>query len=530
MECLGYDHLDNPVLRPRNPRFKRQSPAESEPPLVAGPSLEDVAGSSASAFLGSFPEYPAPNIQQSHLALPGETWSFPAPNLFDERRLGSGLATSLNKSSNVPLLSGQPPSTQLDGLDVWWNAGLGPSDQSLGVPQLLEPTLNHQPDIYLHSDTFLGLGDSQTSTGASSSAVSQLSPSFQGSALPSPTLERDDSPSIMDEDSDTEGVMAILGPALALDRNVPSNALPFIISSYLRWAIRTMFEPRKVAQRTRDHLIKRFIRSDESRSGTTLVATIMESRLRDAAISASHSPEVKILEGRVYRKLAMIKSSQEPLPDSHASDVLAVLHGLYDMIAVVCQARPLSHFMRLLREITPVYRMACSEPIGAPIHLQAKLLHPESVLRHFPVIDIMMSLTSGRPTFLRYDVTDIPEFYEQANQIANFGMQWMYGVPDQFLIMLARMHMLRDNFAPNVDPQVVKEFETEIENFKPALDESPDSYLKVARLTVQEGWRQTMYIYLYMVRLIVLYDCLALTISDRACAASPVMIYAFKEH
>ncbi|KAG8689585.1 hypothetical protein FRC09_012365, partial [Ceratobasidium sp. 395] len=97
------------------------------------------------------------------------------------------------------------------------------------------------------------------------------------------------------------------------------------------------------------------------------------------------------------------------------------------MIAVICQARPLSHFMKLLREITPVYRMACPESVGAPVHLPAKLLHPEPVLRQFPAIDILMSLNSGLPMLLQYDVTDIPGLYDHVHQVNNFGLQWMYG-------------------------------------------------------------------------------------------------------
>ncbi|KAG9124244.1 hypothetical protein FRC07_012286 [Ceratobasidium sp. 392] len=257
---------------------------------------------------------------------------------------------------------------------------------------------------------FFSLGDSQTETSASSSATSQASPSCHTSAWLSPALEGDDSSATSDEDSDTEGVISSLGPTLTLDRNVSSNALPFVISSYLRWITRTVFEPLKIARQARDKVIRRFTQSDESRCGTTLVAIIMELLIKNPALGFAHFPAMKMLERRVYHRLFLVKSTQEPLPDSHAADVLAVLHDVHE----------------------------------------------------------------------------------------DLGLQWMNGIPDRFLVMLAHMHMLREDFAPNVDPRIIKELETDIGIFRPVLDESPDSYLKVARLMVQESWRQVMYIYLYM--------------------------------
>ncbi|KAG8795811.1 hypothetical protein FRC12_009402 [Ceratobasidium sp. 428] len=533
MECLGYSYLDDPAYKPRlESKTKRRTPTESGTPSSITDFLQQsIASSSLLVVPGDHPIDLVPDLPQSNVMPPGETWSFPH-NLPEAGYPGHNFIATLNEPPHASLLSGQLSLPQPDAQDAWWNTSLGPSGHNLGVPQFLrllndQPPASRSPNVatadqrhtpaeeadILHA--LLGLGDSQTSANPSSYATSRES-SFQGSVAPSPAFEWADNLSNddEDEDSDTEGVMSTLGPTLALDRTAPSNTLPFIVSSYLRWAIRTLFEPLKVARGTRDHLVKRFMRSDDTRCGTTLVASIMESRLRDSRIGASYSPDIRTLESRVYHRLAIVKSVQEPLPDSHASDVLTTLHdsnevgdlrfnrsftnAFRQMIAVICQARPLSHFMKLLREITPVYRMACPEPVGVPVHLPAKLLHPEPVLRQFPAIDILMSLNSGLPMLLQYDVTDIPGLYDHVHQVNNFGLQWMYGVPDQFLVMLARMHILRDNSAPNVDSRIISELETEIHQFKPAPDDSPDSYLRVARLMVQESWRQTMYIYLYM--------------------------------
>ncbi|KAG8709884.1 hypothetical protein FRC09_000422, partial [Ceratobasidium sp. 395] len=464
MECLGYSYLDDPAYKPRpESKAKRRTPTESgTPSSIIDFSQQSIASSSLLVVPGDHPIDLVLDLPQSSVMPPGETWSFPH-NLPEAGYAGHNFIATLNDPPHASFLSGQLSLPQPDTQDAWWNANLGPSGHNLGVAQFLRP-LNDQPpasrspniaaadqrhtpageaDI-LHA--LLGLGDSQTSANPSSYATSRAS-SFQGSVAPSPALEWADSPpkDDEDEDSDTEGVMSTLGPTLALDRTAPSNTLPFVVSSCmfflpssatlgtyravadLRWAIRTLFEPLKVARGTRDHLVKRFMRSDDTRCGTTLVASIMESRLRDSRIGASYSPDIRTLESRVYHRLAVVKSVREPLPDSHASDVLTTLHDSNEMIAVICQARPLSHFMKLLREITPVYRMACPEPVGVPVHLPAKLLHPEPVLRQFPAIDILMSLNSGLPMLLQYDVTDIPGLYDHVHQVNNFGLQWMYG-------------------------------------------------------------------------------------------------------
>ncbi|KAG8736272.1 hypothetical protein FRC10_009489 [Ceratobasidium sp. 414] len=533
IECLGYSYLDNPIRKSRKPRTKR-NPAELEALSVAGPSAQLAGAPSTLTAPGDVPLDLAPGIPWNDIVPSVETWSFPPNIIFGEGY--SGLAT-ISALSNLLDISVPPDQAQTATPATWWDANFGladvfsqpvhenadtspnlPAEQNLGVPLLLEPLPDDrhfvldtpnaarghdhldtsQPDLY---QSLLGLG-AQTETSVSSYSASRVSPSCQGLAWPPPAAELDDDSPTTDDDSDTEGVLNIFGPTLALDRSVLSNSLPLIISSYLRWTIRITFEPLKIAQQARDLLIRRYMRSDDSRCGTTLIATVMESLLKNPVAAVSYFPAMAVLQCRADHKLALIKSSQKPLPSARGSDVLAALHDVCDMMSVQRLLSPLSHFMKLLHDVAPVYREACSEPTGVPIHLPAKLLHPEPVLRLFPAMDIILSLNTGRPMIFEYDVTQTPDIYEHIPQVDNVGVQWMHGVPDHFLVMLARVNMLREEFAPNVNPEIVQELEAGIDGFKPTLDESPDSYLKVARLAVQESWRQVMYIYLYMVRFI----------------------------
>jgi hypothetical protein len=183
-------------------------------------------------------------------------------------------------------------------------------------------------------------------------------------------------------------------------------------------------------------------------------------------------------------------------------------------------SRPLLPNLTLIRDAAPVFRRACPESLDAPISLPAKLVHPEFSLRHFPAMDILFSVCTFRPMLFRYDVSYTPELCEGVLDVDNIGLQWMHGIPDQFILMLARMNMLRDDFGSNTDCSVIHELETEIRDFRPILGVSTDPLLTVARLAVQESWRQAMYIYLYMVSLVKLLVVVCTHITQGLCNAN----------
>ncbi|KAG8736274.1 hypothetical protein FRC10_009491, partial [Ceratobasidium sp. 414] len=250
-----------------------------------------------------------------------------------------------------------------------------------------------------------------------------------------------------------------------------------------------------MAEQTRDFLVKRHLESDDTRHATTLVANIIYWLVNNPTDGDGFQALAR-LQARVRQKIASVSSSQSPPSDVRAREALDALYEMEEMICVQSFSTPLSHTIRLHKSAALAYRYACSEPPGAPVHLPAKLLQPESTFRHFPAMDILLSLSTCQPMVFRYDVTPLPDLGE-LDKISP-GLQWMHGIPDQFLVMLARMNMLREDFAPDVDPWIINDLETQITNFEPIVDRSINSYLAIARLTVQESWRQAMYIYLYM--------------------------------
>lgn len=58
--------------------------------------------------------------------------------------------------------------------------------------------------------------------------------------------------------------------------------------------------------------------------------------------------------------------------------------------------------------------------------------------------------------------------------------------------------MLHEDYAHNVDQEYITEIESQIRAVKIKPGFSPDPVLLILRFAVQECWRQTVYVYLYM--------------------------------
>ncbi|QRV78223.1 Fungal specific transcription factor domain [Ceratobasidium sp. AG-Ba] len=501
MECLGYSYLDNPVRKTRKPRtVKAPVFAPLDPPAsVAGPSQPSAHNLSAPIHTPYHSPYPTldavlPSSLEIGLAAPTGSTSAYLDTVTPSAP--SGLPGIDHHLSSVPHGPGSATS-------MWWDGGSGP----IG---------SHSGPFYRGGDRYVATPltrDSVSLLGSSSSddrrsglieygpsdfsslgaSIISLPTSSHGS-MGTSNVEQDDDSSVASEDSETEAVMSLVTPALPLDRNARGNALPFVLSSYLRWMSQTMFEPLVVAHWMRDLLIQRYNMSDDSRRGALLVATVLESIDKDPGLSLEQFPPLMAFRNRVNLKLRASESGQESSYDTN----MAALEDLQELVLVQSRLAPISYMIRVFGDIARVYRRVCSYSTGEPVRLLSQLLHPNSILRHFPAMDLYLALCVGRSTYLQYDTTPIPGLSNDPLELNNIGLQRVHGLPDQFLVMLARMNNLRDDFGPNVDPQIVQELETEIENFQPVLDESPDPHLRIARMAVHELWRLVMYIYLYM--------------------------------
>jgi hypothetical protein len=269
MECLGYSHLEYPVLRTQRRRV--ESPTHVSSPSIDIPSLEPTGTHLiATSTILAFPPTPVLPLHDHRppSTATGGTWPLIQNNYQGNYLNAAATNTAPDDLVNFSLSSDSTASTFLEAPDAftsWYHTDFvlstspmlsyqePPNDApgvSLGQPSaVLPPQL---PDSTSHSLVphcapgvsleLMTTGEasidfqalfspeiSQKETHMHSNSTSQASSSCQGAIWLSPDTEYDDESSVTSDEGDPEGVKDLICPTLALDSNVPSNFLPFIL-------------------------------------------------------------------------------------------------------------------------------------------------------------------------------------------------------------------------------------------------------------------------------------------------------------
>lgn len=392
----------------------------------------------------------------------------------------------------------------------------GPSNLSFSAPidrpSLGDPfTLHVGPILTTDRSSEMSSGQASLfnalwSLGQTTDEHSQSTPAFdsdivapgnsQGSAWLSPD-EADYEDSTTDEERDPEGIKEIICGTLALDKAVKSNSFSFVLQSYARWIIQTVFEPLRVAHQTKDWVAKRYAQSEDSRIGIMLFAGLLDAVWKKGAAAADYLPVALTVTERIRHRVAQATSELALTTQTHAERA-TTMDEVLEMLDVQCQTTSVISILKLLTESAPLFRHTCPEPPDGTIDLASIFVHPNVSLRRFAVMDIVMATCLSRPMLFRYNVCYDREFCNGIFVVEHMGLQWLNGIPDQIVLILARMNMLRDDFAPNVDPGVADEIAQELREFTSVPPATTDAYLQVARFAIQEFWRLAMSIYLYM--------------------------------
>ncbi|KAJ1301192.1 hypothetical protein OPQ81_003602 [Rhizoctonia solani] len=331
---------------------------------------------------------------------------------------------------------------------------------------------------------------------AHSSSLGSLSSGSSGS-LPSLSFSPSEDDGSASDDEDPEGVGRVMCMTPTPDPHAQSNTLPFVLQSYVRWANFSVFEPSRIAYQLRDNILSRFSSSQTSRNRVILIANAITSIGRDTKYNARSVSIVSMLYDEAQQSIARVVSKRPASPREVDIRLASkTFDHLVEMLLLQCWSIGPRNLMGLMHAAAPVFRRACPELPEQLVNLPRILLESEFHLRQFAESDVLLTLVSGRSMFYRYDVSFTEEIW---NRIAvEDGLQWLRGLPGQFLILLAWINGLCEEFGTNVDPQVVAGIESRIRDarFVPGL--SSDPILTVRRLAVKECWRQTLYVYLYM--------------------------------
>ncbi|KAF8752251.1 hypothetical protein RHS01_07981 [Rhizoctonia solani] len=122
----------------------------------------------------------------------------------------------------------------------------------------------------------------------------------------------------------------------------------------------------------------------------------------------------------------------------------------------------------------------------------------DSMMEHFAATDVLISVATARPMFFKYDVKCTPQTYAQLLK-GDYGLRWLHGAPDHFIVLLAWINALYEEYGTNADPMYIGEIESQVRSTKIEPNFTPDAVLLILRLAVQECWRQAVCVYLYMV-------------------------------
>ncbi|KAF8761490.1 hypothetical protein RHS01_01307 [Rhizoctonia solani] len=301
------------------------------------------------------------------------------------------------------------------------------------------------------------------------------------------------------DDDDPEGFEEILCQiSIRLDRTVDSNKLPFVLQCYAQWISQSVFEPLKIAYTTKDTISQQFSLSQASRSRLLMISQIMRKLAKHRALDEEGSMLLELLRHEIWQNVAAFRSGQWSENEERENAILA-LNNTFEFVGMQAASGPLSEILCLIQLAAPVFLKACPSPYP---HMSEILLEVNVNLGHFVVVDVASSITTGRPLQCRYHVPWSLEYCDEfIRKREDRGSQWLLGIPDQFLMLLAYMNNLReDAITANtvIDPAMIERIGDDIRAINMLPCESREPTLAILRTVVQECWRQVVLIYLYM--------------------------------
>ncbi|CAE7145501.1 unnamed protein product [Rhizoctonia solani] len=300
-----------------------------------------------------------------------------------------------------------------------------------------------------------------------------------------------------DDDDDPEGVRLLLYTTPTLDKNLKANALPFVLHCYSQWALVRVFEPLKLIHTMRDQVMAQFS-SDTARTRTILIANVMDMFGKNLTIDDTRRSILNHLVLDVQESGSLFVAT--PPSDMDRQNAMRTLDSMLEIFSLQIATQSISACLQSLDYAAPVFRRACSEPPGQPVNLANIVLQANLNLRHFSIIDIIQSVTTGLPTYIQYEVSFSLDLCERIYQLQDsIGLQWLHGFPDQFILLFAWIISLCKTPEVGNDMAVVAWIETNLPRIRIAIDESGDPLLRIGRMVVQECWRFAVLIYLYMV-------------------------------
>lgn len=284
--------------------------------------------------------------------------------------------------------------------------------------------------------------------------------------------------------------------SLELDPLEIDNMLQLIVSQYDRLAHQIMFRPFPFP--VGSGLVGRAKISSVVRWSMYLGARIMQALLDDT----NWQGYIGWIDN-FHRRISTTQSALVEVDISNLADRLKALEDLAFHAFMVLNS---TAGYTLLRRSTPIFlQLAAKFPHIWVDNSAISIHHALLVRRHeivkFVFTDTIAALAFGVVPLLHYD-TVIHMVDKQL--IMPRLLEWVYACPVIIIILLAKINASRISRLVNWDTVssnelvVVQEIEMHLRDWNPQMDHLDRPSDMVARLAVQECWRQAVLIYLYM--------------------------------
>ncbi|CAE6455413.1 unnamed protein product [Rhizoctonia solani] len=390
----------------------------------------------------------------------------------------------------------QHPSIDLDTV-------LGQKPEAVNLEPIVTPpyTSVYTSTTSGHSSLLEPLASLEQHSDSIARLYSNTDPLLDSGILPSswpPSSTEVEDRNTASDNEDSEDVVGTICRVPALDKTAEGNALPFVLQSYAMWVHRMVFEPLKMVRIARDFVFGQFSGGEESRWVITLLANVGSRIANLEILDGKYDPVLSALQDSVRRRLKTVRS----VPRPSISELTKALNAALETMMINFFVSPLSDVVTLREEAAPIFQQLCPTLADASISLPQLLAHPLFCLRQYAHVDILFSVVMDMPMLFRYNTAipdgEVPSSYgSRLDDSGGSGVQWLQGVPDQLILLFAKLKSIRDD-GLKPSSEIIECYEHEIRDHQSFKSSSPDSLLVIMRFAVQECWRHVAYIYLYM--------------------------------
>ncbi|KAH7338146.1 hypothetical protein B0J17DRAFT_412265 [Rhizoctonia solani] len=288
--------------------------------------------------------------------------------------------------------------------------------------------------------------------------------------------------------------------ASQIPQNVPlppelSGIIEYVISRVDRILDATYFRPRgRQIAIFRADIVRRLSTCDFARQGLVIYAKIRGSIL-DGTDTANGGNFINWIDG--HEQMLSTSLDQSLTPYDHWERHHDVLEMFYVKVAIY---NATATYQLMCRLAPTFFQTVYSDPMLWPADHNPALVSIAYLLacaRYGPVgymlMDILASMAYGVPHIVAYDA-DTELFHTEPH-----AAEWMNCFPGEFLLLLARINICRDQGLIATGWQ---DIERRLVTWEPRPKYKPeglDSGKSVAWLALQETWRQTLLIYMYLV-------------------------------